>query len=117
MQLFHAKLLSLNIGLASWECRTLAAACRLMFKYKYLPNLDTGRSGTRLQSGHIFHIDRPNTKKFINTSSYLFQAQWNNLPSYIRVINKQEHYNLLIKGHFISKYLSENTFSNTTIIS
>lgn len=50
-RLYNTKLLHKDAKLASWEVRALTAACRLMFKYKFLPsNLETSRLGTRLQS-------------------------------------------------------------------
>lgn len=105
---FNTKLLHKEARLASWECRALAQACRLMFKYKYdKDNLMLGKPGTRSQSGPLFHIDRPNSKKFISTTSYLFRSQWNSLPPHVRIIDDKEHFNLAIKRLYRCKYLGE----------
>lgn len=57
---FNVKALLTEARLATWERRALAQSCRLMFKYKQCDNfIESGKPGTRFQSGPIFRIDRP----------------------------------------------------------
>lgn len=105
----NTKILHKEARLASWECRALAQSCRLMFKYKGNKDfLSIGKPGTRANSGPIFCIDRPATKKFVCTTAYEFRQEWNNLPAHIRIVDDQQHFNLIIKRYFREKYLGED---------
>lgn len=101
------KLLHKEAQMASWECRALAQACRLMFNKFNDEFLDIGKPGTRSRSGRVFKIDRPITKKFITTTSNRFRNQWNNFPPHIRIIDDQDHLNMVIKRFFRCQYLGE----------
>lgn len=107
-RLASTKLLHKDAKLASWEVRALIASCRLMFKYKFLPyNLEQNRPGTRLQSGPLFKMDRPNSKSFINSVSYKLRSCWNALPPNIRIIEDKEHFDLSVKRFHVSRYFDE----------
>lgn len=69
--------------------------CCLMFKYKFdLKFFAIDRPGTKLQSGPMFIIERPNSKHFISCVTYIFRNEWNKLPSHIRLLEEQRDFNL-----------------------
>lgn len=91
--------------LASWEVRALTAASRLMFLKQ---NLEYKRSGTRMQSGLLFKIERPKSKSFINSIAYKLRSSWNELPPNLRNIGDQLHFNLAVKRFYVTRYFENN---------
>lgn len=102
---YSTKQLHKDAKIAPWEVRARIAANRLMFKYKHITsNLDQGRTGTRLQSGPVFKIERPKSKSYINSIAYIFRSRWNELPPSFGNIEDQQHFNLVVKRFHVTHY-------------
>lgn len=91
--------------MATWKARALTAAMRLMYKYKYDSDLlvvrdDVNTIGTRSQRGPVFHIDFPNSERYIRSTAYLLYTEWNNLPLELRNIEDYEYFRMMIKKHY-----------------
>lgn len=106
---YSTRLLHKEANLASWEVRSRISANRLMFKYKFnTENLEECRSGTRLQSGPLFKVERPKSKSFINSLSYKIRVLWNELPASLRNIDDQIHFNLATKRFHVTRFFEDN---------
>lgn len=58
--------------MADWEHRAKLASSRLMFKYKYNPDLiEMDRPMTRLHEGPVFKQDQPTIVGFLRSPSYV----------------------------------------------
>lgn len=96
-------------GLASWEVRSRIALTRLMFKYKYSEDyvdLTLSNMMTRMQSGPLFKLEKPQTDKFKNSVSYLGRKEWNELPAYIRCTDSYQSLKRAVKVLFNHRYFS-----------
>lgn len=85
--------------------RALTSAMKLMFKYKFDDSNLIGRrpettAFTRSQAGPIFRLDMPNSQRFINSTSYLLNSEWNNLPLALRSIDDYAHFSMAVRRHF-----------------
>lgn len=106
---YSTRLLHKDARLASWEVRARLAANRMMFKFKFNHNcLEEHRQGTRLQSGPLFKVTRPNSKSFINSLSYKARVLWNELPASLRNIDDYCYFKLAVKRYHMQRYLNEN---------
>lgn len=106
---YPTRLLHKDANLASWEVRARLAANRMMFKFKFNHDcLEDHRQGTRLQSGPLLKVTRPNSKAFINSLSYKARVLWNELPASLRNIDDYCHFKLAVKRYHTQRYFDEN---------
>lgn len=113
---YRTSLLYRDARLASWRCRALTAAMKLMFKFKdYFSASTDGTTedptyrSTRQSMGPIFCIDRPNSTRFLKSTAYSLRTEWNNLPSSFRNLNDSELFKLTIKRYYKEKWEEENS--------
>lgn len=107
-RLYSTRLLHKDANLASLKVRARLTANRMMLKYKFnTENLEEGRQGTRLQSGLLFKVPRPNSKSFINSMSYKAKIRWNELPASLRNIEDQILFNLVVKRFHVQRFFDD----------
>lgn len=86
--------------LATWENRTKAALCRLIFKYKYNDDYIICGRETRLHDGPVFRVDTPKTDWYARSASYVSRVTFNALPAHIRLLDDQTCFKRALKRHF-----------------
>lgn len=103
--------------LASWRIRALAAAMKLMFKFKrFSVDFNDGSGNntmehrvTRSTLGPTFNLAHPNSTRYLKSTAYLLRTEWNNLPYSYRHFEDYELFKLSISNFYKEKLESMNT--------